>query len=171
MVVVVVGAAVFFTSGMSALLQDRVIVVGDACGLEASGLSKPSRPALSRPGGLPSTGHSALLGGLPQLPIGRPRRGLAMSAEDRPTDARYVTFSSRWAAWHAPTPRAPTSLGFAIGRWGHSESVKDPLVFSGLGWFLGLGVGCVGCGSPDRRASYTGSGNHQIRTLLDGLTV
>jgi hypothetical protein len=132
----------------------------DARGLSPSGLSKPSRPALSRPGGLPRTGHSALLGGLPHLKTGRPRRRLAMSAEDGPTDALHLTFSSRWLGWHAPTPRAPTSLGFAIGRRGHSEPVKDAVVFSGLvlgsrlgsgSWrasrvFSGLALGLGWCG-------------------------
>ena len=100
---------------MSALLQDRAILDSRARGLEASGLSKPSRPALSRPGGLPAVGHSALLGGLPQLTIWSTTAWLGNVCCRPSTRVPQLTFFSRWVGWHAPTPRAPARpLGFAI---------------------------------------------------------
>ena len=132
-----------FTSGMSALERDRVTI--------SVMLAVSRLPDLASPPGLPlrawrpsGAGHSALLGGLPQLKIGRPRRGLAMSAEDGVANARCVAFLFLWLGWHVPTPRAPARpLGFAIGGGrGHSESVVVVAFFRVLvGW---LGVWLVG---------------------------
>jgi hypothetical protein len=64
--------AVLFTSGKSAPKQG--LTPNPATAPSASGLSKPSRPTASRPGGLPVVDHSALLGRTP-------------SAKDRSTPA------------------------------------------------------------------------------------
>jgi hypothetical protein len=102
--------------------------------LEPSGLSKPSRPTTSRPGGLPAADHSALLGRTP-------------SAKDSSTPAtpgnvfdrlssrcpvRHLFFAGGWAGMVRLLAPLPRPLGFAIGGGAGALRVGGCFVFTSV---------------------------------------